>query len=92
MKDDKSFLNAISSSDDCEDDCDDDGCEFDFEAKSKGMIAMEKGCDAFRFIEAETSDSTVTASFQIYTTDIHNFVAQVNITPFTMEGLKDWAV
>lgn len=33
----------------------------------------------------------VTATFQIYTTDIHNFITQVNITPFTLSGLKNWS-
>ncbi len=55
----------------------------------KGYFVFSKG--KLKPDPKETPDSTVTASFQIYTTDIHNFVAQVNITPFVMEGLKDWA-
>jgi hypothetical protein len=39
---------------------------------------------------SQTKDSLVAASFQIYTTDIHNFATQVNITPFIVEGLKNW--
>ena len=41
--------------------------------------------------KTQTKDTVVTASFQIYTTDIHNFITQVSITPFMIEGLKDWA-
>lgn len=39
----------------------------------------------------QTNEKTVTASFQLYTNDIHNFIAQVNMTPFTVEGLKNWS-
>ncbi|MCC6690393.1 MAG: hypothetical protein IT235_02560 [Bacteroidia bacterium] len=38
-----------------------------------------------------TSDKVVTASFQLITSDIHNFVADVNITPFCIKGLKDFS-
>jgi hypothetical protein len=31
----------------------------------------------------------VIASFEIHTNDIHNFITQVSITPFTLKGLKD---
>jgi hypothetical protein len=55
----------------------------------KGHFVFSKG--KLKPDKTETTDSTVTASFQIYTTDIHNFVAQVNITPFTMEGLNNWS-
>lgn len=37
------------------------------------------------------SSKVVKASFQIYTTDIHNFITQVNISPFMISGLKDWS-
>lgn len=40
---------------------------------------------------SQTTDSVVTASFQIYTEDIHNFITSVNITPFTVKGLNDWS-
>jgi len=33
----------------------------------------------------------VKAGFEVYCNDIHNFIAQVNITPFCMKGLKDVA-
>lgn len=55
----------------------------------KGQFVFSKG--KLKPDTTQTQDSTVTASFQIYTTDIHNFVAQVNITPFTMDGLKNWS-
>jgi len=40
---------------------------------------------------SQTTDSVVTASFQLYTEDLHNFIAGVNITPFKIEGLNDWS-
>lgn len=33
--------------------------------------------------------SVVTASFEIETTDIHNFIAQVSISPFVLKNVKD---
>lgn len=39
----------------------------------------------------ETNDKTVKATFQIYTNNIHEFITQVSITPFTVEGLKNWS-
>lgn len=75
--------------------------------KPDGQNFVEWDCNGFKAISLKghfvfskgklkpdstiTPDKEVTASFQIYTTDIHNFVAQVNITPFTMEGLKNWS-
>jgi hypothetical protein len=38
-----------------------------------------------------TADTAVNASFRIYTEDIHNFIAVVNITPFKVQGLQDWS-
>lgn len=38
---------------------------------------------------ATTPNNKVIASFEIHTSDIHNFIAQVSITPFTLKGLKD---
>ncbi|MBS1638041.1 MAG: hypothetical protein JST26_19160 [Bacteroidetes bacterium] len=35
-------------------------------------------------------DSTVHASFEIHTNDIHNFIAQINMSPFCIKGLKDF--
>lgn len=55
----------------------------------KGYFVFSKG--KLRPDSTQTSDSTVTASFQIYTQDIHDFVTQVQITPFTVQGLKNWS-
>ncbi len=33
--------------------------------------------------------SVVTASFEIETTDIHNFIAQVSVSPFVLKNVKD---
>lgn len=55
----------------------------------KGNFVFSKG--KLRPDSTQTPDTVVTAGFQIYTTDIHNFIAQVNITPFTVDGLKNWA-
>lgn len=35
------------------------------------------------------SGNVVTASFEIETTDIHNFIAQVSISPFVLKNVKD---
>ncbi|MBN8703120.1 MAG: hypothetical protein J0M08_08645 [Bacteroidetes bacterium] len=40
---------------------------------------------------SQTTDKVVRATFQIYTNDIHDFVTQVSITPFFVEGLKGWS-
>lgn len=55
----------------------------------KGVFVFSKG--KLKPDTTQTTEKDVKASFQIYTTDIHNFVAQVNITPFTMEGLNNWS-
>lgn len=55
----------------------------------KGYFVFSKG--KLKPDSTSTTEKDVTASFQIYTTDIHNFIAQVNITPFTMEGLNNWS-
>ncbi|MBA3665016.1 MAG: hypothetical protein H0W61_12520 [Bacteroidetes bacterium] len=39
----------------------------------------------------QTTDSVVSASFQIYTQNIHEFITTVNITPFKLAGLPDWS-
>ena len=36
-----------------------------------------------------TTNSLVTASFEIETTDIHNFITQVSISPFILKNVKD---
>jgi hypothetical protein len=38
-----------------------------------------------------THDKIVTASFQLITNDIHDFVVDVSITPFYINGLKDFS-
>lgn len=38
----------------------------------------------------QTKDTAVTASFHIYTQDLHDFVTTVSITPFAIKGLKNW--
>ncbi len=39
--------------------------------------------------DSASSYKVVKASFDVYTNDIHDFMAQVSITPFTIKGLKD---
>lgn len=39
----------------------------------------------------QAQQQNVTASFQLYTNDIHDFIAQVNVTPFCIRGLRDWS-
>lgn len=39
----------------------------------------------------QTSEKVVKAIFQFTGNDIHNFIADVSITPFTMEGLNNWS-
>ncbi|MDP3567396.1 hypothetical protein [Sediminibacterium sp.] len=41
--------------------------------------------------ESQTQDSVVTASFQINTENLHDFIASVEITPFKIKGLNDWS-
>lgn len=38
---------------------------------------------------SSSKDQKVIGTFEIHTTDIHNFITQVSITPFTLSGLKD---
>jgi hypothetical protein len=47
--------------------------------------------DTFLVPDSSSSpqNDKVIASFEIHTTDIHNFITQVSITPFTLKGLKD---
>lgn len=54
----------------------------------KGNFVFSEG--KLRPDSTQTQSKVVTASFQIYTTNIHDFIAQVNITPFTVDGLKNW--
>ncbi|MGZ3941896.1 MAG: hypothetical protein ACXVOH_07370 [Bacteroidia bacterium] len=75
--------------------------------KADGNNYVEWDCNGFKAINlkgyfafqntmlrpdtSKTKDSTVTASFSIYTNDIHNFLTQVSITPFCIKGLNDVA-
>ncbi|HET6227987.1 MAG TPA: hypothetical protein VFF27_17015, partial [Bacteroidia bacterium] len=54
----------------------------------KGVFEFE---DTFLIPDSSSSPGTtkVTASFELHTDDIHNFVVQVNMSPFTLKGLKD---
>lgn len=54
----------------------------------KGNFVFQKG--KFLPDPTETSDTVVTASFEIRADNIHNFIAAVNITPFMINGLQDW--
>lgn len=38
---------------------------------------------------SSTPNGKVIASFEIHTSDIHNFITQVSVSPFTLKGLKD---
>lgn len=38
-----------------------------------------------------TTEKIVTASFQLITNDLHDFVADISITPFCISGLKDFS-
>lgn len=58
----------------------------------KGQFVFNKGKLLPDTTEQGYSNAKdVTATFQIYTTDIHNFITQVSITPFTISGLKNWS-
>jgi len=73
--------------------------------KGDGTNYIEWDCNGFKAIRlkgsfeftnamlvpdpAFTKDSTVKATFDIYTSDVHNFITQVNITPFSIKGLND---
>ena len=73
--------------------------------KADGNNYIEWDCNGFKAIRLKgsfeftnsilipdpslTNDSTVKASFDIYTGDVHNFITQVGITPFSIKGLKD---
>lgn len=71
-----------------------------------GQNWVEWNCDGFKAINlvgnfefsknrilpdsTSKSDTIVRASFQIYTENIHNFIAAVNISPFKLAGLPGW--
>lgn len=71
-----------------------------------GTNYVEWGCNgfesvnlhgAFRFSDgilipdSSTSDSLVTAEFQIHVNDVHNILAEVNFTPFQIKGVEDYS-
>ncbi|TND07862.1 MAG: hypothetical protein FD123_2852 [Bacteroidetes bacterium] len=58
-------------------------------ASIKGYFEFSKG--KLLPDSTQTTDRAVTASFQLYTNDIHDFITQVNITPFCITGLRDWS-
>ncbi|MGE0568648.1 MAG: hypothetical protein AB7O73_11920 [Bacteroidia bacterium] len=39
---------------------------------------------------SNTADKTVSASFQIYTKDLHQFITSISMSPFQLKDLKDW--
>lgn len=52
----------------------------------KGQFEFDKG-----FLEPlNQKDQKVTASFQISASDLHNMLARIDITPFSIRGLKDF--
>jgi hypothetical protein len=75
--------------------------------KNDGRNWVEWDCNGFKAINLKgyfefskgkllpdttmTNEKVVTASFEIYTTDLSNFIAQTTITPFMVEGLKNWS-
>ncbi|MGZ3863894.1 MAG: hypothetical protein ACXVPN_06010 [Bacteroidia bacterium] len=81
------------------------GPKISLSIKADGNNYIEWDCNGFKAINlkgnfefhnsmlkpdtSRTKDSTVTASFSIYTNDIHNFITQVSITPFCIKGLND---
>lgn len=53
----------------------------------KGQFEFKRG-----FLEPlDPGQSRVTASFQLNAKDLHNILARVDITPFTISGLRDFA-
>jgi len=75
--------------------------------KNDGRNWVEWDCNGFKAINLKgyfefskgkllpdttlTSDRVVTASFDIHVEDLSNFVIETNITPFMVEGLKNWS-
>ena len=52
---------------------------------------FEFGKDLLYPDSSVTSEKTVKASFQFTATDLHDFVADVSVTPFCIQGLKDFS-
>jgi len=59
--------------------------------KSVNLKGVFEFTDTFLVPDSSSAPGTtkVTASFELHTDDIHNFVVQVNMSPFTLKGLKD---
>ncbi|HXB39011.1 MAG TPA: hypothetical protein VNZ49_00625, partial [Bacteroidia bacterium] len=73
--------------------------------KPDGSNYVEWDCNGFKGIKlkgyfefgknilipdsSSTNNNTVRASFDVYTNDVHNFMAHVSISPFCIKGLKD---
>lgn len=55
--------------------------------KLKGYFEFGRGI--LQPDSSSTNNNTVKANFDVYTTDVHNFTAQVSISPFCIKGLKD---
>ncbi len=55
--------------------------------KLKGYFEFDK--NILTPDSSSTNLNTVKASFDVYTNDVHNFIASVNISPFCIKGLKD---
>lgn len=75
--------------------------------KGNGENWIEWDCNGFKAINlvgnfefaknkiipdsSQTTDTVVTAKFQIYTQDIHNFITSVSISPFKIKNLNGWS-
>lgn len=75
--------------------------------KPDGTNYVEWDCNGFKTINLKgyfefsntmlipdpevSNDSIVKASFEVHASDLHNLLAQINITPFCIKGMKDFA-
>jgi hypothetical protein len=75
--------------------------------KPDGTNYVEWDCNGFKTINLKgyfefsntmlipdpevSNDSIVKASFDVHANDLHNLLAQINITPFCIKGMKDFA-
>jgi hypothetical protein len=75
--------------------------------KPDGTNYVEWDCNGFKTINLKgyfefsntmlipdpevSNDSIVKASFEVHANDLHNLLAQINITPFCIKGMKDFA-
>lgn len=83
------------------------GPDITLHLKPDGTNYVEWDCNGFRSVSlkgyfefapgmllpdtSQTHEKFVTAGFQLITNDIHNFVADVSISPFCINGLKDFS-